>query len=260
MPTSSPQPRASSLFLWRRHTPNHGDRESGWPLRFAFPAHDTLDLDTVERQRLPLDQYTRIVIGGGLLPDARWYPYVDARIRERPDDWLAIGVGTNDPDAPPPCRTYWRHIVPGQQTIPCPSCMSLHLMGATPPPTHALVAYANPHIDPLLDLDPDIPRLTNDSHGTLAEIIAHLASGAEVVTSSYHGAYWAALLGRRVTVRPGGRGKFADAFWRSVVGARGNVPLLAQVRAQATLGAGIIAAFLRDTPTPPQSCVPSPAF
>jgi len=51
------------------------------------------------------------------------------------------------------------------------------------------------------------PHMTNLA-GDMEEVIAFLASGEVVVTSSYHGAYWARLLGRKVALLPRG-----SKFW-----------------------------------------------
>jgi hypothetical protein len=43
------------------------------------------------------------------------------------------------------------------------------------------------------------PHMTNVD-GTIEESVRFLASGRSIITSSYHGAYWGMLLGRRVHV------------------------------------------------------------
>lgn len=49
-----------------------------------------------------------------------------------------------------------------------------------------------------------IPRETimSNTKSTFEEIISHLASAETVVTSSFHGAYWGQLLGRKVVALP----------------------------------------------------------
>jgi hypothetical protein len=46
-----------------------------------------------------------------------------------------------------------------------------------------------------------LPRESNDS-GDLDGALAFLASGETIITSTYHGAYWGLMLGRRVIVVP----------------------------------------------------------
>jgi hypothetical protein len=45
------------------------------------------------------------------------------------------------------------------------------------------------------------PRISNGSR-SLREVLTFLASGETIVTSSYHGAYWGQLLGRKVIAIP----------------------------------------------------------
>ncbi len=98
--------------------------------------------------------------------------------------------------------------VPGCEYVPCVSAMS-PLFDAPPPPRHEVVAFLHARKSHGLTLPPGIPAITNH-HIDLAEAIAHLANGATVITNSYHGTYWAMLLGRRVLCLPFS-GKF-DGF------------------------------------------------
>jgi exopolysaccharide biosynthesis predicted pyruvyltransferase EpsI len=67
-------------------------------------------------------------------------------------------------------------------------------------PSHNIVFYlhgTNSAINP--------KQITSDPvminyNVTMSDVLKHLASGEIVVTTSYHGAYWATLLGRRVIV------------------------------------------------------------
>jgi len=47
---------------------------------------------------------------------------------------------------------------------------------------------------------PGVPQMTNNTR--FAEAIGFIASAEHIVTNSYHGAYWALLLGRRVSAIP----------------------------------------------------------
>lgn len=48
---------------------------------------------------------------------------------------------------------------------------------------------------------PSFPSMSNDSHD-FEKVIDFLGSGETILTSSYHGAYWGSLLGRKVVVFP----------------------------------------------------------
>jgi len=48
---------------------------------------------------------------------------------------------------------------------------------------------------------PGVPRLTNTTQ-SFEQVLDFLASGETIITSSYHGAYWGTLLGRKVLAFP----------------------------------------------------------
>lgn len=84
---------------------------------------------------------------------------------------------------------------PGAEWVPCASCMS-PLFDEPSEIRHEAVFYFNrrrarPAVSGLPALDNEV---------TFAEAIRFLASGAVVVTDSYHGAYWSTLLGRGVVI------------------------------------------------------------
>lgn len=144
------------------------------------------------------------VWGGGCIG-----PTANQLARQRPGVNIAFGIGstvagknTKPPvfavdgfdmagvrDWPPP---------PGAEWVPCASVLS-PLFDDAPEPTAKRVYYGHKLKDPK-------PQMNNDNMN-FAAVIKHLASGEEVVTSSYHGMVWATLLGRKVTVHPFG-GKF----------------------------------------------------
>lgn len=84
---------------------------------------------------------------------------------------------------------------PGAEWVPCASCMA-HAFDERCEPKHEAVFYFNRR-RPRPDVD-GIPSLDNECR--FAEALAFLSSGAVVVTNSYHGAYWATLLGRGAVV------------------------------------------------------------
>lgn len=86
--------------------------------------------------------------------------------------------------------------------VPCVSCMS-PLFDNPPEPTRPAVRFLNadPHIRQINPVGADdLPTMYNTE--PMDEIVAFLASAEIVVTDSYHGAYWSALLGRTVVVVP----------------------------------------------------------
>lgn len=84
---------------------------------------------------------------------------------------------------------------PGAEWVPCASCMS-PLFDERREVRHEAVFYFNARrLKPAVEGLPE-----NHNEVSFADAVAHLASGSVVVTNSYHGAYWATLLGRRVVV------------------------------------------------------------
>lgn len=79
--------------------------------------------------------------------------------------------------------------------VPCASCKS-ELFDREYEVSHKTVYYGHKQ---LLPLD-GVPYLDNE-HFSFEEVIAFLASGEQVITSSYHGVYWASLLGKSVERR-----------------------------------------------------------
>jgi hypothetical protein len=69
-----------------------------------------------------------------------------------------------------------------------------------------VVIYGHSDVRPLKDEAEKLglPYLDNTTPTGLREVLEFLASGNTVITSSYHGAYWATLLGRRVAMLPFG--------------------------------------------------------
>lgn len=97
-------------------------------------------------------------------------------------------IGTRDVD------------IPGTVFVPCVSCMAARF-DRPPAPTTDVVLYLHGHKSAGVQIPDGIPTRTN-LEGTFADAVAFLASGATVVTNSYHGTYWAMLLGRRVLCLP----------------------------------------------------------
>jgi len=80
--------------------------------------------------------------------------------------------------------------------VPCPSCMASEFDSALEvKPTFEYVIYQ--HRD--WQIQGHYPRLTNEAE-SLGVVLKHIASGATVITNTFHGAYWAKLLGRNVAL------------------------------------------------------------
>jgi len=100
------------------------------------------------------------------------------------------------------CRDY---AVPGTEYVPCVSCMD-DGFDAPVAPVHDVVLYWHKEKSRGLVRPEGIPSMHN-AQGNLAESLSFIASGKTVVTNSYHGTYWALLMGRKVLSLP-----FNDKF------------------------------------------------
>jgi hypothetical protein len=88
----------------------------------------------------------------------------------------------------------------GARWVPCASCLHPALdRHRDDPPRHELVFADHPKFFAIeAGRAPKLSNLEND----IDTLVAFIASGRSVVTSSYHVAYWGVLLGRRVVVAP----------------------------------------------------------
>ncbi|WP_083101079.1 hypothetical protein [Pseudophaeobacter leonis] len=89
--------------------------------------------------------------------------------------------------------------------VPCSSCMDT-AFDTYSKPSHEVVVFAHRKKTPDFVAPEGIPFLTN-SNRPIQEVVDFISSGEVVVTSSYHGVFWAQLLRRKVLCIP-----FSDKF------------------------------------------------
>ena len=89
--------------------------------------------------------------------------------------------------------------------VPCVSCMSQEFNKKTKT-IYEYVCYGHSGKMPLKEqaLELKIPYNDNSSFNNLHDVINFLSSGNHIITSSYHGAYWGTLLGKKVSIIPFG--------------------------------------------------------
>jgi hypothetical protein len=178
-------------------SPNIGDMSCGPASYFAFPF-------PLERQ--PFIRSNRIfdcVIlgGGGLFHAADLLQSMLARTKGLVISW---GLGNNDHNRtdlawPEFMGRFALHGIrdwnSGFNWVPCVSCMHPFFDESSRAECEAVV-FAHQH-HPI-----KFPRLPTMSNGgrELLPVLRFLAQGEVVITNSYHGAYWATLLGKRVVV------------------------------------------------------------
>lgn len=101
------------------------------------------------------------------------------------------------------CDLYFpRDPIEGFECVPCASCLHPVFDEVRSGPAHKIVRYsAARRVN--VETPADAPHMSNED-GTIEQAVRFLASGETVVTSSYHGAYWVGLLGRKVEIVPWG--------------------------------------------------------
>ncbi|MGO4909317.1 hypothetical protein ACEN2J_13420 [Pseudorhodobacter sp. W20_MBD10_FR17] len=134
-----------------------------------------------------------------------------------PEDYAAktrIAWGVSTLQKFPISLRYWRaframHLIGSRDWgdnrfpfAPCVTCVS-PAFDAPPAPRHDVVLYLHHWRSRKADLPrPDGVPVLENNNPSFAETIRHIASGQVVVTNSYHGTYWALLLGRKVLCLP----------------------------------------------------------
>lgn len=83
----------------------------------------------------------------------------------------------------------------GHRWVPCPSCM--HPAFDKEYKVDKQIGVFE-HVE--VKLDTELPKFRNSS--SIEEALAFLGSCESVITNTYHGAYWATLLGKKVVVVP----------------------------------------------------------
>lgn len=83
--------------------------------------------------------------------------------------------------------------------VPCVSCKS-YLFDKEYDVVYDIIVYGHRAVK---SFNTDLPYLDNE-HNSFEDVIKFLGSGKRVITSSYHGVYWATLLGKDVICVPFG--------------------------------------------------------
>lgn len=200
------------LVNLHRSDQNIGDLVSAPSLYFDFPGYSVERADIIDFKNADEDEVDFIVGGGGLLCDF-FGPSIKRLERNAfRRKLIAWGVGQQVDEGP-----YWRTFKSfrysdylndfdlvgvrddgfGYDWVPCPSCMS-EVFDSPAAPVHEFVVFSHKSRPmPVMGW----PCRRNDELD-FAETIAFLASGETVLTSSFHGMYWATLLGRKVLAFP----------------------------------------------------------
>jgi hypothetical protein len=205
------------LAVHRMKESNIGDRSSCPADYFELgPTErmDIYDIDSISTEEIRA-KYAAVVIGGGGL---FYFDQLMVRILDWAIPCIGWGIGTNCHGAVAADYSQidltrfrllgLREFGPHSYWVPCSSCMSA-TFSEEHRPSFPMVTYSH--------RDHDIPefgtpRMSNDVD-SVEEAVRFLASGKVVLTNSYHGLYWASLLGRRVLVWRPFSSRFFAAPW-----------------------------------------------
>jgi hypothetical protein len=84
--------------------------------------------------------------------------------------------------------------------VPCPSCLSLEF-DKPREIQNDVVVFTHKKKTPNLNIASQYPLMSNENR-PFSEVLDFIGSGETVVTSSYHGVFWAQLMGRKVLCVP----------------------------------------------------------
>jgi hypothetical protein len=200
-----PSIRIASAYT--RDTSNVGDLACTPALYVTLPgsvAHIDVHKAVNEKLLTP-DNFDATIIGGGASGWVFGHSMYSSRVLTETNIVWGLGAPAVGPDALPNLERWqlvgfrdWEHpCIDGKRIfyVPCPSCMSTLFDVPRATPKHEYVLYLHKMFTGDFDTG-DAPVMTN--YDEFASAVSFLSSAEVVVTNSYHGAYWATLLGRRV--------------------------------------------------------------
>jgi hypothetical protein len=190
---------------------NVGDLLSSPANYFSFPGYSIAqqDIRTLNPKALNGEH---LLIGGGGLLYSRFLDNITT-LRNSPNRGRLIAWGIGQQDyrtltANPQPFDYSSYLKEfdligirdfdaGYPWVPCVSCMH-PAFDRTYEIKHEFVVFSHKKFQLQIGA---FPRMTNETQG-IAEVLNFLGSGETILTSSYHGAYWGTLLGRKVLAFP----------------------------------------------------------
>lgn len=196
--------------IYRKNTSNTGDRFSTPTKYFDY----LKNIETLDITELPLDKFLKeiedkIVIfgGGGFLEQEYFKDYVRVLFNTKTKLLVGWGIGHNVHGG---CEILYneyrdlnkfdllgvRDSTDYLEWVPCSSCMH-GIFDKKFKIKNEVVVYEHKDF-PMRNLDTDFPKIKNNE--SFVGVINFLGSTELVITNSYHGAYWATLLNKKVIV------------------------------------------------------------
>lgn len=192
-----------TVNLHVKNTENAGDRNCAPCLYFGLGT----DIDRDVRQ-LPQSGSVLIFGGGGLFHPA-FLGAMQLAVETNPAKVVVWGAGTNQqgktqseyPDWLGRCDLVGvRDFGTSHRWVPCASCMHAELSRSIKP-SRRVVVYRHATVPGNIPAIEGAPLLTNYIR-TMEAAARFLGSGEFVLTNTYHGMFWATLLGWKVIVYP----------------------------------------------------------
>lgn len=189
---------------------NIGDLLSSPIQYFEFPGYSCQVKDILEVNSENIED-SHIIIGGGGLLFQRFLPHIQDISKYKTKKLIFWGVGQQayGKDAIKPEVFDYASFFTNSDLIgirddamkhtwvPCPSCMH-PAFDKERKPQHDIVVFSHKKFQ--IDF-PHLPRMTNLTND-FDTVLDFLGSGKIILTSSFHGAYWGTLLGRKVIAFP----------------------------------------------------------
>lgn len=214
-------PETGPLHFFHRVDPNNaGDWFSCPATYFPFRAHKISDIFFPSKEDIP-EKDSVVIVGGGGLAKATFRKNLDALFNDRNDlSKVTWGIGFNTTETTGrllpsnDINLYGDYFSdfdiigtrefgsPQHGTwVPCASCMhSAFDYFASRPKSSSIGVYS--HKNRPLSVDTSrLPSLTNWGNN-LVEKLDFLSRYEYILTNTYHGAYWATLLGAKVLCDP----------------------------------------------------------
>lgn len=200
------------LINFHRQDRNIGDLMSAPTHYFDFPDHRVRRVDIADIETTNLSDCDVIVGGGGLFGE--YFFNMIRRLAEKKDNGRLVAWGLGQQLSTGAWWKDWKRFPYDRYVgafdaigvrdadvnlrwVPCASCMH-PVFDVRREPVHDFVIFS--HHARRIPIK-GFPEISN-SCGDFESVIDFISSGDTVLTSSYHGMYWAMLLGRRVVAFP----------------------------------------------------------
>ncbi len=194
------------VIVKRKDSSNIGEFLCLPSLYFNLPVIDVIDIEDKRSINNYLEKNMNFIIGGGGMMYSRsWMKTIESIVNRSPNT-IIWGIGKNDHNNNISTYNYPSFFSNAKlvglrdrdQTVypwvPCPSCMS-DVFDEITPAIQPDVIYSHQHFKI------DDTSKTNREFNSMKGVIDYLSLGENVITNSYHGAYWSLLAGRSVTIR-----------------------------------------------------------